>query len=387
MDEKVRVRYAHIPMGYLHIGDLRIAVLNWLFARKYKGSFVLRVEDRDTEKSDNKYIDSLIEDLRWLGLEWNEGPDIGGENGPYRQSLRQKIYREYLDKLKEKQMVYPCFCSEEILESCSKEALSRGELPKYDNRCRELTEKEIRRFTNQGIAPAWRFKVPDKKITVKDQVRGDIVYDAGLFSDFIVVGTDGLPEINFAVCIDDIAMDITHIIRGEDYLSKTARQILVCEALGTKIPKFAHIMLVLGADGTRLNKNHGAISISEYRKFGYLPEALINYMALLGWSAGGERELFSVEELILSFSLQGLTKESCFFNQEKLDEINNYHIQQADLSRLTNLILPYLKREKLIEGPVPEKVFESLKEKIAAIRNDMKNLSQAPELYKSHFQK
>lgn len=380
MDNQIRVRFAPSPTGLLHIGNARTALFNWLFAKGHNGRFILRIEDTDVERTNERYIDAIMEDLRWLGLEWDEGPDIGGEFGPYRQSLRSNIYNEYFEILKKKELVYPCYCTPEELEQRRRLAKKRGEPPRYDNRCRNYTPsgREDRR-------PVWRFKVPEKTVVVKDVVRGDISFDTALMGDFIIIKQDGNPTFNFAVSVDDICMKITHVIRGEDHLPNTPRHILLWEAFGIRPPVIAHNTLTLGPDGSRLSKRHGAVSVKEYRRMGYLPLGLLNYLAFLGWSPGGKKELFTTRELIEAFSLEGLSAGQALFNKEKLDWINSYHIRNMDTARLTNLCIPYIKKAKLLKGPVNEKRFGLLERMAATIKGNMVTLAQCADYMKIYL--
>ncbi len=383
MKKKIRVRFAPSPSGELHIGNSRTALFNWLLAHKQGGTFILRIEDTDTEHSAEKYTASIMDNLRWLGLTWDEGPNIGGEYGPYRQSLRKKIYEEYFNKLKQKGLVYPCYCTEEELTERRKAALPKGGSTRYDNRCRDLNEAKMKELERAGRKPSWRFRVQqNRKITVNDMVHGKIIFDTNQLGDFIVLKSDGSPTFNFAVSVDDMCMEVTHIIRGDDHLSNTPRHILLWEALGAKIPQIAHNTMTRGPDGNRLSKRHGATSISEFRRLGYLPEGLINYMALLGWSPGNNRELFKKEELIEAFSLKGLSRASAVFDRQKLNWIDNYHICQADISRLVNLAVPYLKGTQLLKGPVSEAQFHLLEKMIAAIRARLSMVSESVDYLK-----
>lgn len=373
MNSQIRVRFAPSPTGFLHIGNARTALFNWLFAKKNNGRFVLRIEDTDVERSNERYVQVIMEDLRWFGLEWDEGPDIGGEYGPYRQSLRNNIYKQYFEVLKKKGLVYPCYCTPEELEERRLLAEKKGEPPRYDNRCRNLVNPP------QDRNPVWRFKVPEKTVAVKDIVRGDISFDTSLMGDFIIIKQDGNPTFNFAVSVDDMCMKITHIIRGEDHLSNTPRHILLWEAFEAEPPVIAHNTLTLGPDGARLSKRHGAVSVKEYRRLGYLPEGLLNYLALLGWSSGGKKELFTIKELIEAFSLEGLSTSQALFNKEKLDWVNSYHIRNMEPARLTNLCIPYLKKAKLLKGPVSEERFKLLEKMVSAIKGNLVTLAQCAD--------
>lgn len=378
----IRVRFAPSPTGFLHIGNARTALFNWLFTKHNKGAFILRIEDTDVERSSERYENSIIEDLRWLGLEWDEGADLGGEYGPYKQSLRNIVYQKYFNILNEKGLVYPCYCTQEELKQRRCDAAEKGEPPRYDNRCRGLSDKDKEKYEKEGRKPSWRFKVSGKNVVVKDIVRGDVSFDTSLMGDFVIVKQDGGPTFNFAVTVDDIAMKITHVIRGEDHLSNTPRHILLWEAFGADVPVFAHCPLIFGPDGERLSKRHGAVSVMEYRRLGYLPEALINYLALLGWSSGSKKEIFGVQELVDAFSLENLSKGQPLFNKEKLDWINSNHIKNMDAAKLTDLCIPYLRKAKLLKGSVSQKIFKSLEGMISAIKNNLITLPQCADYMK-----
>jgi glutamyl-tRNA synthetase len=364
----VRVRFAPSPTGYLHIGNARTALFNWLFARKNGGVFVLRIEDTDLARSTDAYAEGVLSDLAWLKLAWDEGPDIGGNYGPYKQSLRQKIYEKHLDGFREKGLAYPCFCRPEELEERRQSAMRSGAAPRYDNRCRGLTAGQIAEKTARGIKPSWRFKVPEKIIIVDDIIRGKVEFDTRLLGDFVIMKSDGQPTFHFAVSVDDALMEITHVVRGEDHLSNTPRHILLFEALGYAPPKFAHLPMILGADGERLSKRHGAASVSEFRKMGYLPEALDNYLALLGWSPGDKKELLSADELVGQFALEDVNKSASIFDYAKLNWVSANYIRNEDLGRLTSLALPYLKDAGLIAGELNEEDIERVRSVVKIVR-------------------
>lgn len=371
MTSDVRVRFAPSPTGFLHTGNARTALFNWLFARHNKGAFILRIEDTDVERSNEKYEKSIIEDLRWLELVWDEGPDIGGEYGPYKQSLRKDIYKKYFDILKDKGLAYPCYCTEEELKKRRCVAVKKGEPPRYDNQCRNLTEMESADYEREGRKASWRFKVSGKEVVVKDIIRGDIFFDTSLIGDFVIIKQDGMPTFNFAVTVDDICMRITHVIRGEDHLPNTPRHVLLWEAFETKPPVFVHSTLTLGPDGKRLSKRHGAVSVREYRRLGYLPEGLLNYLALLGWSGRDKKELFTLNELIDAFTLEGLSTSQALFNKDKLDWVNSRHIRTMDNVKLTELCIPYLKKAKLLKGRISEEKFKLLEKMVSAIKGNL----------------
>ncbi|MFN7088300.1 MAG: glutamate--tRNA ligase, partial [Candidatus Paceibacteria bacterium] len=306
--EGPRVRYAPAPTGPLHVGGARTVLFNWLFARKYGGSFIIRIEDTDVERSDPKFEKDILDSIRWLGLDWDEGPDIGGSYGPYRQSERLTIYAKYIKKLLDEDKAYRCFCSEEDLKAERQEMLSRGVPPKYSGRCKTLSKEEVEKNLKDGKFFLVRIKMPAKIVEVEDLIRGKVRFDTNLIGDIAISKKEDIPLYNFAAVVDDYEMKISHVIRGEDHLSNTPKQIVLQELLGFAHPEYAHLPLILGPDRTKLSKRHGAVGISEYRKLGYLPEALINFLSLLGWHVAGDREIFSKEDLIREFTLDRVQK-------------------------------------------------------------------------------
>jgi nondiscriminating glutamyl-tRNA synthetase len=344
----VRVRFAPSPTGYLHIGGARTALFNWLFAKRYNGVFVLRIEDTDIERSSKASEETIIASLKWLGITWDEGPDIGGKFGPYRQRERLDIYQRYADMLLKAGKAYYCYCTEEELEERRKHALADKRIPGYDGRCRNLSTEDQIRLNAAGRKPTIRFRVPDDITTVSihDEIRGEVTFTSDMIKDFVIIRSDGVAAYNFAVVIDDVLMQITHVIRGEDHLSNTPRQVLIYNAFGFKLPCFAHLPLMLGEDGMRLSKRHGATSVEAFRDAGYLPEALVNYLALRGWSEGEgvNKELYSIEELCRCFSLEGVSKSSAIFDMQKLNWMNSMYIKQASVEKIAKLCVPYLKQ-------------------------------------------
>lgn len=364
-DNKIRVRFAPSPTGHLHIGNARAALFNWLFARQKDGQFVLRIEDTDTERSTKVFEQSILEDLKWLGLDWDEGPDKGGPFGPYRQSERFGIYKEYADKLITQGKAYPCYCTHERLEELRQRQIKAGWPPKYDGRCRTLTKNE----RPKDIKPVLRFKSPEKTITFEDKVHKKLLFDSNVFGDFIIVGSDDIATYNFAVVIDDALMGITYVIRGEDHLSNTPRQILIFEALGFPVPEYAHMSLIFGPDRTPLSKRHGAASINDLKESGFLPEAILNHLCHLGFSPG--KEFLSMEDAIKVFSLNKLSRSPAIFDIERLKTFNRTYIEKADTERLVALAEPYLR------GQIPQ---EWLKHAIEAIKGEAVSLSGIPEM-------
>jgi len=352
---EVRVRIAPAPTGFLHIGLARTALFNYLFAKKYQGSFILRIEDTDIERSDPGFEKDIVENLKWLGIEWSEGPDVGGPYGPYRQSQRLEIYTKYLEKLLNEDKAYYCFCSEEELEAQRQYQLSIGEAPHYSGRCAGLSKEEAKKFLAQGKSSVIRFRVPAKKIEFDDLIRGKLEFDTSLIGDIVIAKNLTTPLYNFAVVIDDFEMRVSHILRGEEHISNTPKQILIQDALNFSRPIYAHLPLILGPDRTKLSKRHGAVAIADYRKAGYLPEAIINFMAFLGWNPGGEREIYSLPSLIKEFSLERVQKGGAIFNIKRLDFLNGFYIRQRSIEKLTELCLSYLAEAGLIT-PVFEEI-------------------------------
>lgn len=342
----VRVRFAPSPTGYLHIGGARTALFNWLFARHNRGIFILRIEDTDRTRSTEEYINAIIEGMKWLDLNWDEGP--------HRQTDRFDIYRRYADKLLNEGKAYYCYCSAEELEQRRKEAQAKGKTPKYDGRCKDLKEPL------PGRKPAIRFKMPQEGETVvSDLIRGSVVFENALLDDLIIVRSDGTPTYNFTVVVDDVDMKITHVIRGDDHLNNTPKQIHIYDALGYEVPLFAHLPMILGSDKTRLSKRHGATSVIAYKEMGYLPDALVNYLVRLGWSCG-DQEIFTRGELIGHFSFENVGKSAAVFNPEKLLWLNGQYIISTTSEKLAELVEPFLLAERIIrEGQVLDKVWLS----------------------------
>ncbi len=345
---KIRVRYAPSPTGLFHIGGARSTLFNYLFSKKHNGSFILRIEDTDKERSQDVYEKDILEGLKWLGLYWDEGPENQGDFGPYRQSERNHIYKKYIEKLLNEKKSYYCFCSPEELESQKQYYMARGEAPKYNGKCREIsTEEALEKTKNNKYVI--RIKAPEKKIKFKDIIRGEIEFDTNEIGDIVIAKNHETPLYNLAVVIDDYEMKISHVIRGEDHISNTPKQILLIEALNFNIPNYAHLPLVLGSDKSKLSKRHGAVSVIEYKKQGYLPESVINMLALLGWNPGNDREIYSIQQLINDFSLEKIQKSGAVFNIKKLDFLNGFYIRQKTVENLTQLCIPYLIDANLIK--------------------------------------
>ncbi len=347
MSEQVRVRFAPSPTGDLHLGNVRTALYNWLYAKHTGGAFILRVEDTDKVRSTEKSFESLLEIMKWLELDWTEGPGVGGPHAPYRQSERTAIYEEHLGKLKAGGFVYPCYCSEEELELERKRQLGRGHMPKYGGKCLKLTEAERKQLDAEGKTSVLRFRVPAGEIVVKDEVRGEVRFPDDQLGDFVLTRSDGSPTYNFTVVVDDALMRVTHVIRGEDHLSNTPKQILIYKALGFTPPKFAHLSIIKGADGQKLSKRHGETSCESYRAKGYLPEAFLNYLALLGW-APKTGEIHSLKEMAAEFDLTHVGKSGATFDAVKLHWMGSQYIAKLSLEDLTRGILPFLDEAQLL---------------------------------------
>jgi nondiscriminating glutamyl-tRNA synthetase len=362
--EKVRVRFAPSPTGPLHIGGVRSALFNYLLAKQTGGTFILRIEDTDLERSSRESEENIKDSLRWLGIDWDEGVDVGGPYGPYRQTERLELYQEYVDRLLETGHAYRCYCTEDELEEQRQALLAKGEMPRYLGNCRDLTPEQEEAYRKEGRKPVIRFRVPEgENIVVDDLVRGQVAFESDGIGDFIIVKSDGLPTYNYAVVIDDALMKISHVIRAEEHLSNTPRQLLIYRALGLAEPVFAHISLILGKDRTKMSKRHGSTSVVQYKEQGYLPEALVNFLALLGWSPEGEEEIFSMEELCRQFSLDRVAKNPAVFDLDKLNWLNGYYIRQTPVERITEMAIPYL----IKEGYLPETLTPADREQASKI--------------------
>jgi len=369
------------PTGFMHIGTLRMALFNYLFARQRAGVVVLRMEDTDRERSKKEFADDIIDGLKWLGLEWNEGP--------FYQSQRGQLYKKYLQKLLDEDKAYYCFCSSDDLEAQKQYQMSRGEAPIYSGKCAGISKSEAQEMIRQGSRAVIRFRAPRKKIDFQDLARGKIEFDCSLNGDFVIAKDLDTALYNFTVVVDDYEMGITHVIRGEDHISNTPKQILVQEALGFTRPEYAHLPIIMGTDRAKLSKRHGAVGITEYRRQGYLAEALINFTAFLGWNPGTGKEIYSMEELVRDFSLEKAQKGGAVFNSSRLDYLNSCYIRQYPIKELTRLCVPYFLQAGFIEeaggvyknsqtgAPVEADFLEKI---VACQQPRMKKLSEVTEL-------
>jgi nondiscriminating glutamyl-tRNA synthetase len=349
----MRVRFAPSPTGHLHIGNVRTALFNWLLARGRGGSFILRIEDTDAERSTLESEAAILEDLRWLGLDWDEGPEVGGPVGPYRSSERLGTYQSRASALLDLGRAYYCFCTPEQLEAERTSALAAGLPAKYSRRCASIDPAQAKSRVEAGEPAAVRFRTPDdREITFRDLVRGDISFHTDVIGDQVLLRSDGFPAYNFAVVVDDGLMAVTHVVRGEDHISNTPRQLLIYEALEMAPPQFGHVAMVLGPDHAKLSKRHGAVSVDEFREKGYLPEALLNYLALLSWSPGEDREIMPLGEMAERFSLDAVGHSASVFDEEKLAWVNRHYLKEAAPERLAALAAPYLERAGYARGPL-----------------------------------
>ncbi|MBS4210517.1 glutamate--tRNA ligase [Bacillus sp. FJAT-50079] len=345
MSKDIRVRYAPSPTGHLHIGNARTALFNYLFARNLGGTFVIRIEDTDQKRNIEGGEQSQLQYLQWLGIDWDESIDKGGEYGPYRQSERIDIYKKYYEELLERGLAYKCYCTEEELNDEREAQAARGEMPRYSGKCANLSKEEQERLEAEGRQPSIRFKVPQGKVyTFDDIVKGEVSFESDGIGDFVIVKKDGFPTYNFAVAIDDHLMKISHILRGDDHISNTPRQLMIFEAFGWEAPVYGHMTLIVNESRKKLSKRDESIIqfIEQYAELGYLPEALFNFIALLGWSPEGEEEIFSKEEFIQIFDANRLSKSPALFDQQKLAWTNNQYMKKLDLDKIVELALPHL---------------------------------------------
>ena len=353
-----RVRLAPGPTGWFHVGNARTGLFNYLFARKNGGKFILRIEDTDKERSEKRYEKNILDGLKWLGIEWDEGPETQGSFGPYHQSERTEIYKKYLEQLLKEGKAYYCFCTPEELEAQKADMIARGLPPKYSEKCRDLPESVIKKNLAEKKPAVIRIKMPNKVIQFTDLIRGEVEFDLNLIGDTVIAKSLIEPLYNFAVVIDDYLMKITHVIRGEDHISNTPKQITIQELLGLPMPNYAHLPMILGSDRSKLSSRHGAVSLIDYQKKGYLPEALVNFLAFLGWHPIGDREIYSMEELIELFDLGRVQKGGAVFNIKRLDWFNAQHLKSLNTDQLFDKIGEYIKNfypdSKIIEDNPPE---------------------------------
>lgn len=379
MTDEIRVRIAPSPSGNLHIGTARTALFNYLFAKKTGGTFVLRIEDTDAERTQKEYVDNIFDSLKALGLNWDEGPDVGGEYGPYTQSERFDIYPKYAQKLLDSGFAYECWCTNEELDNEKEEAVKNHKAYVYSRKCLEITPELKEQYIKEGRKPSIRFNVKKAQsafhdtsiLKFTDMVKGELHQDTDLIGDFVIMKSNGTPTYNFAVVIDDMLMKISHIIRGEDHISNTYKQILIYEALGAKVPEFGHLGMILAPDRSKLSKRHGATAVSDFVKEGYLTDALINFVALLGWAPSDSVEIKTVDEIAQDFRINEISSSNSIFEYDKLNWMNGQYIKKMDISKLTDMIIPFLSdydlselsREKL------EKMVEITREPLTTLKD------------------
>ncbi|MBN1273713.1 MAG: glutamate--tRNA ligase [Candidatus Aminicenantes bacterium] len=377
--EKIRVRFAPSPTGYIHVGNARTALFNWLFARKNRGVFILRIEDTDIERSAETYEKKLIEDLRWLGIEWDEGPDTGGARGPYRQSERGDLYQEQAQKLMNGGKAYYCFCSPDELERERRDAVASGRPAVYSGKCRGLAPEDARKKVETGNPAAVRLRTPGRgMLTYNDLIRGPLSFDLALTGDPVLIRSNGMPAYNFAVVVDDTLMGITHVIRGEDHISNTPRQILTYEALSFPLPSFAHLSMVMGPDNTRLSKRHGATAVDQFRQDGILSSALFNYLALLGWAPPDGEEVLDAGRLIELFRLEKVSRSAAIFDYDKLNWLNRQHMKTIPSKEAARAAYPFLKEEGLMPENMTEERWEWLERAVGVLIERINRFSEIP---------
>lgn len=388
MAKSVRVRFAPSPTGHLHIGGARSALFNYLFARNRGGQFILRIEDTDQRRNVENAEEKLLSSLRWLGVEWDESVDVGGPHGPYRSMDRIEIYERYAKRLIESGKAYYCFCDAEQLEREREKQLAKGETPKYAGTCRNLSSETIEQYRQEGRPASIRFRVsPDREIVVNDLIRGRVSFDSNGIGDFVIVRPDGSPTYNFAVAVDDHLMRITHVIRGDEHLSNTPRQLMIYEALGFEAPEFAHVSLILNQDRQKMSKRDESIVqfVEQYRELGYLPEALLNFLALLGWAPEKEEEIFTKEELIEQFSLSRVSKSPAVFDPEKLKWMNNHYIKQQPVERIVELCLPHLQAAGYVPADPSAEQLEWIAKLVALYQEQLTHAAEIVQLASLFF--
>lgn len=386
---EIRVRYAPSPTGHLHIGNARTALFNYLFARHTGGKFIIRIEDTDQKRNIAGGEESQLKYLKWLGIDWDESIDVGGDYGPYRQSERQHIYQEYASDLLERGLAYKCYCTEEELALEREAQLARGEMPRYSGKCRHLTEEEKQELEKEGRKPSIRFHVPSGKVyTFNDMVKGEVSFESDGIGDFVIIKKDGMPTYNFAVSIDDHLMKISHVLRGDDHISNTPKQLMIFEAFGWEPPTYGHMTLIVNESRKKLSKRDESIIqfIEQYEELGFLPEALFNFIALLGWSPQGEEEIFTKEEFIKIFDPNRLSKSPALFDQKKLLWMNNQYMKKLDLDKVVELALPHLIKAGLVPENMTEEQEQWVRNLIGLYQEQMSYGAEIVELSRIFFQ-
>lgn len=395
-EKKIRTRFAPSPTGHLHIGTVRTALFPFLFSKKNKGTFILRIEDTDLERSKKEWEDELLKGLKWLNISWEEGPGPEGPHAPYRQSERASVYRKHLEKMLEEGKAYYCFCPKEEIEAEKQYLMSIGESPVYQGKCRDLPKETVEKYLKEGKPSVIRFRTPDnQKIAFNDLIRGKIEVDTSTMGDFVIAKDLDTGLFNLTCAVDDVEMEITHVIRGEDHIPNTPKQILLIRAMGFSEPEYAHLPLILGTDKKKLSKRTSKTSLIDYIDEGYLPEAIMNFVAFLGWNPGTEKEIYSMEELVADFSIEKIQKSAAVFNPEKLDWMNGYYIRKKPLYELTQMCVPYLIKAGMIKEISLEKYsvieteeemhIEDIEKMVALYHERLKKLSEIVELVDFFF--
>ena len=388
LSKQVKVRFAPSPTGDLHVGNIRTALFDWAYARHTGGTFLFRIEDTDTTRVTDEYIQAAIDTLKWLGLNWDEGPEVGGDNGPYLQSQRLDIYAEWAQKFLDQKDAYHCYCSAEELEAVREAQRAANVAPGYNGHCRDLTADQIAAYKADGRQPVVRMRMPDGGTVFNDLIRGEVAFDHKFVPDFVLVRGDGSPLYTLAVAVDDVLMKVTHVLRGEDLLSSTPRQIRVYQAMGLKpedYPVFAHLPFVMGQDNAKLSKRNGEVSIAWYRDKGFLPDAICNYLALLGWSPGDDRENVTMKELTELFTVEKVHSSPARFDMKKLEAINGDKIRALTIDEFLNWALPFLTKAGVITGSVEE--IALVKQALPLIQERIIMLSEVPAMLKFLFVK
>lgn len=387
-NSQVRVRFAPSPTGDLHVGNIRTALFDWAYARHTGGKLIFRIEDTDTERVTDQFIQAAIETLKWLGLNWDEGPEVGGDLGPYLQSQRLNIYTEWAQKFIDQGDAYYCYCSSEELEARRQEQMKNNKAPGYDGKCRELSDEQVSRYKSQGRKAVVRMRMPKGETTFVDLIRGEVKFEHQFVPDFVLARADGSPLYTLAVAVDDILMKITHVLRGEDLLSSTPRQIRVYQAMGVDpkdYPLFAHLPFVMGQDNAKLSKRNGEVSIAWYREQGFLPEAICNYLALLGWSPGDDKENITMQELVALFTIERVNSSPARFDMKKLEAINGDKIRALDIDKFLELSIPFLIKSQVVSG-TPEEI-KVVKSALPIIQERIVKLSEIPQMLNFLFVK
>jgi len=385
VNQPVRVRYAPSPTGYPHVGNIRTALFNWLFARHHGGSFIVRIEDTDVTRKVKGAVKAILDSLRWLGLDWDEGPEVGGKYAPYIQSQRLGLYKEAAERLISQGNAYYCYCSPQRLEEMRAEQVRRKQPPGYDRHCRNLSREEGSKREAEGITPVVRFKVPlEGQTRFNDLIYGDVVFEHNTIDDFVLLKSDGYPTYHLANVVDDHLMEISHVLRAEEWISSTPRHLLLYQALGFEPPQFAHLPMLLGTDRSKLSKRHGAVSITQYREQGYLPEAMVNFLALLGWSLDDRTEIISRQELIDNFSLERIGKTGAIFNREKLDWMNGVYIRSLTADEFFEAVEPYLMTD-ISAGKALISSEEYVRDILPLVQERARTLAEVTELAQFFF--